>query len=368
VLINSEIGLLKFRKELLQKLVQLGYEVLVSVPTNNYNSVFESFGCHVVNIQFNRRGINPFSDVVLIKKYSILLREIKPNIVLTYTIKPNIYGGIACQLNHIPYISNITGLGTSIENPGIIQTIALNLYKHGLSKAAFVYFQNNANKDYFIRKNIYKGLYEVLPGSGVNLLENQYEQYPPQNGRIIFLFVGRVMKDKGINEFLNVAMKLKLKYSNLYFWIVGSCDKDYAVKLQKLQKDHIVQYFGFQENVHLFYKKCSCVILPSYHEGLSNVLLEAAATGRPIITTKVPGCEEAFDDGITGFGCKVKDSEDLLNKVECFIRLPYVEKVEMGKCGRGKIEREFDRSIVVNSYLKRIDLLIHPEETGGILA
>ncbi len=356
ILANSDSGLYKFRKELLEFLLKNRYEVFVSTPDGDFIPLIEDMGCIVIETKLSRRSINPIQDFNLMYSYWKMVKAINPDIVLTYTIKPNTYGGITCELLHIPYLTNVTGLGTAIENEGLVQRIALILYKIALNKASCVFFQNNSNLNYFKSKRIFSGRAKLLPGSGVNTSEFSYETYPCFNrNEDVFLFVGRIMKDKGIEELLSVAMRVKKVFPNTTFNIVGKCDEDYSQRLKKLESENVIKYWGRKSDVHEFYKECSALILPSYHEGMSNVLLEASSTGRPVLASNVPGCQETFVEGVTGFGFEAKNEDDLFNAIIEFISLDYNKKEEMGKAAREKMLKEFDRNKVVEAYMEEIN-------------
>lgn len=366
ILTNSDTGLYKFRKELLQELTHPeSYiersesepcEVFISSPKGAYVAELQKIGCMFINTSVDRRGMNPIKDLKLLNEYRKIINQIKPDIVLTYTIKPNIYGGIICSLKKIPYISNITGLGTSIENGGIISKVILFLYKMGLNAASVIFFQNNANKIFFEKKNIIKKQGILIPGSGVNLNENCFEEYPDEKKKIKFLFVGRIMKDKGINEFLNCAEYIHGIYPDTQFSIVGPYDEEsYSTRINELHQKGTICYYGQQQDVHSFMKDHSAIILPTYHEGLSNVLLESSATGRPVLASNIPGCEETFDDGITGIGFTAKSSQSLIDVVEMFLHIPYEKRKMMGLKAREKVEKEFDKKQVVKAYINAIN-------------
>lgn len=342
------------RKELIQKLLSEN-TVYISVADLGYKSALEKLGAKVVKTRFNRRGKNPFSDFKLMLSYCSLLKKIKPDIVLTYTIKPNIYGGMACRIKHTPYVANITGLGTAVENPGILQKITLLLYKFGLKSASCVFFQNKSNMQRFEEKKIIGDNARLIPGSGVNLSCHCCEEYPPDEGIIKFLYVGRIMKDKGINELLEAMDAVHRLYRNVELSIIGGCDENYDTVLKKAEQSGYIHYFGIQKDVHSFYKDSHCTVLPSYHEGTANVLLEAASTGRPVIATRVPGCLETFDEGVSGFGCDAKDAQSLANAMINFIEVPYKTKKQMGLIGRKKMELEYDRQIVIDAYFEEIN-------------
>ena len=207
ILANADIGLYKFRRELLQKLCQ-NNEVYIVLPDGEFINELVDTGCRFIEFDFNRRGMNPLADLKQIGRYKTLIRELSPDVVLTYTIKPNVYGGIACQKCGVPYFANITGLGTAVENGGILGKISTTLYKIGLKKADCVFFQNEDNRKLFTDKNIYRGKTRLIPGSGVNLAMHVQEPYPSDENGFRFLFVGRIMKDKGIEELLYAIEKL----------------------------------------------------------------------------------------------------------------------------------------------------------------
>jgi galacturonosyltransferase len=273
-------------------------------------------GCIFHATEFQRHGTNPFSDLALLKKYRSLLREVSPVAVLTYTIKPNIYGGIACAERNIPYIANITGLGTAVENAGVLQIITTTLYKFALRKAKKVFFQNEDNLLFMKNKGIVRANYDLLPGSGVNL--KQYKAMPYPNGDTIdFIFVARVMKEKGIDQYLEAAEYITGKYPNTRFHICGGCDEDYEALLRQKTDEGYVIYHGPVGDMLPVYEMSSCTIHPTYYpEGMSNVLLESCASARPIITTDRPGCREIIDDGVNGYVIPVEDSKTLALRIK----------------------------------------------------
>jgi glycosyltransferase involved in cell wall biosynthesis len=361
VLTNSINGLYSFRREMIQRLVEEGHEVVIAAPPDDKTTFFTQLGCICIETLINRRGTNPIKDLNLLLNYLKILKEIKPNVVLTYTIKPNVYGGIACRIQRVPYISNITGLGTSIENKGFVQKISLGLYKLGLKNAECVFFQNENNKLYFTDNNIVKGKVRLIPGSGVNLVQHSFEEYPEDNGTVRLLFIGRIMKAKGIDELLIAASKVKEKYPQVKFDIVGACEEAYTEKLIEYEKNRIIIQYGRQNDVHSYIKNSHAIINPSHHEGMSNVLLESASTGRPILASNIPGCKEAFDNGISGLGFEAKNSESIFNTIAEFIKMPYKKKIEMGLAGRRKMEKEFNRDFVINAYFDEIEKIISKE-------
>lgn len=353
ILANNDVGLYKFRKELIEALLK-EYRVVISLPEGPFIEKLEQMGCEFVKTQFERRGKNPFQDFQLFTFYRKLLSEIHPDIVLTYTIKPTIYGGIACRISKTPYIINITGLGTALQNPGILQKALIFIYRLVLPCSACVFFQNQANQKFFKDRNMVKKSV-LIPGSGVNTQDYQWMEYPEtKTGEDRFLFIGRLMRDKGVEELFEAARKIKEKYENVSFDVVGSFDEDYSASIESLQADQVITYWNVQQDVKPFIEKCNAIVLPSYHEGMANVLLEASACGRPVLASKIPGCQETFEEGITGFGFEVKSADSLYQALEKFILLSYAEKANMGKAARIKMEKEFDRQKVIEAYMKEI--------------
>lgn len=358
VLANKTSGLHSFRKEVMKAIVDAGYELYISVPDEDERiKFFVEIGCHIIKTSFNRRGMNPVKDLKLMIDYRKLIKKIKPKAVLTYTIKPNVYGGLACRATNTPQLANVTGLGDAIENGGWLQRLTVTLYRNGLKKAVCVFFQNESNRNTCMRLGIADDSSVLLPGSGVNLDHHKYQEYPVDDGITRFLFIGRLLKDKGIEEYFETAQTIKEKYPNTEFQILGAIDGPYQTKLEELINLGVVKHLGLTTDVRPYISAVHCTIMPSFHEGMSNVNLESQAAGRPVITTNVPGCKETVEEGITGYIVEAKSSESLIAAVERFIALPYSQKVEMGQNGREKVKREFDRRIVIDEYLKALDKL-----------
>ncbi len=349
ILANDVTTILQFRCELVTALVQKGHEVVVSVPRSDRISEIEALGARVFETEVSRHGKNPFEDLKLLSNYKKLLKEIQPDIVLSFTIKPNVYGGMACGSLKIPYVANVTGLGV-VGDGGIMQKLTLWLYKNGLKKAKCVFFQNEANEKFFREKNVVSGASELLPGSGVNVEKFSFLDYPEEKPTNV-VFVGRIIKDKGVFELAEAAKRLS-DNKELKFTVVG--DVEYGAENPFIELPN-VECVGFHKDVRPYLKDAYAIVLPSYHEGMANVLLEAASSGRPILASNIPGCRETFDEGLTGFGFKAKDVDSMTDAIERFVALPYEQKCEMGKAGRKKIENEFNREIVVNKYLEQVN-------------
>lgn len=350
VLTNNIGGLHSFRKEVMKAMVDEGYKVVISHPDEDERiAYFTDIGCEDVLTEFNRRGMNPVKDLQLLMKYRKLIKKYKPFAVLTYTIKPNVYGGMACRMTGTPQLANVTGLGDAVENGGLLQKLTVFLYKMGIGKAKRVFFQNKYNRQFCIEKGIAKEDPVLLPGSGVNLNHHILQEYP-DDGVLKFLFIARLLKDKGTEEYFEAATRIKEKYPNTEFQILGRCEGHYQTQLEELVSRGIINFLGGTSDVRPFIGNVHCTIMPSYHEGMSNVNLESAANGRPVITTNVPGCQETVDNGVTGILCEPRSAESLIAAIEKFLSLTYEEKKAMGMAARKKVEREFDRQIVVNKY------------------
>lgn len=362
ILTNSIRGLYSFRAELTRELLDNGFEVLISAPYDVKAQYFVDEGCAFYDTKINRRSINPLSDLILFVKYLKLIKRLKPNIVLTYTIKPNVYGGIACRLMQKPFLSNITGLGTAVEKDGLLRNISLSMYGVGLKRATKVFFQNQSNANLFLEKHIVeKDKIILIPGSGVNIKQHYFEEYPFEQDHIKFMFIGRLMEAKGCLELFEASKRIKKLYPKTEFHIIGVFEEDLEKQIDELVREKCIIYHGIQDDVHRFLKISNAVINPSHHEGMSNVLLEAASTGRPILASKIPGCMETFQEGVSGFGFEVKNIDSITDTIIRFIKLSHEEKRIMGIQGRKKIELEFNRKLVIKKYIEEINTLVEGE-------
>ena len=340
---------------MVERLLDEGYKVYISSPYGERIDNLVAMGCQYIKASLSRHSINIFGELNLLIYYIKIIKVIRPDVVLTYTIKPNIYGGIACRLFKAPYIANITGLGTAVENKGMLQKIAIILYRIAFKDIKCVFFQNEENRRFFIDNNIAVGKDRLIPGSGVNLEHFNVLNYPPDD-IVEFAFISRIMKEKGIEQYLEAAEYIKNKYPNTRFHVCGFCEEDYQDRLEEMQSKGIIIYHGMLCDVREILKITHCTIHPTYYpEGMSNVLLESAACGRAIITTNRSGCREIVDDGVSGYLVKQKDSIDLIEKIEQFLALSLEDKKRMGLAGRKKVEKEFDRKIVVDAYMEEIE-------------
>ncbi len=359
ILSNSSSGLYELRRELVQDISERN-EVYISLPEDEedkYMIEFNKAGYKVIHTPFSRRGLDPLSDSALYRAYKSLMLKIKPDMVLTYTIKPNIYGGYAAKRLGIPYITNFTGLGTAILNGGLLSRVLIKMYGISTSGARCIFFQNASNMEYMMSKGIKgKGNVRLLPGSGVNLNSFSYCDYPSEDNGIEILSVMRIMRDKGIEELLYVIDKLG-KPGKVHFNIAGRYEEEtrqiYEPVVNKMIEQGKLTFLGYISDMKQVYDKNHIIVHPSYHEGLSNVCLEAAACGRPVITTDIPGCRETVGDE-SGILCQPRSAESLKIAIEKMLALTTDDRKAMGIAGRTHVEEKFDRNIVINAYREYI--------------
>lgn len=354
ILSNNSVGLYLFRKELISALA-VDNIIFVSAPDTGFSEELNSLGCQLINTSVDRRGINPLKDIRLTKDYFSLLIKEKPDLIITYTIKPNIYGGFTSRILRIPYVTNITGLGSSFEKEGLLKNLVLTMYKCILKWAKTVYFENSDNRDLFIEKKIVKNKQAVLlNGAGVNLDQYVLSEYPNGKEPVKFLYVGRIMKEKGIDEIFQAMIKLRDEGIHCTLDILGRYEEDYKAKIEQYQKEGWLKYHGIQKDIRPFIVDSHCFVLPSWHEGMANTNLECAASGRPVITSNIPGCREAVIENISGYLCERHDSYSLYNAMNKFVQLSYEERKNMGLAGRKHMEEKFDKKKVVAATIARL--------------
>ena len=355
-LVNHDVVIYNFRKELVQRLIQEGNEVIVSSPYGERIDLLKQMGCKYIEADIDRHGKNALKELKLISYYKKLIAQVKPDMIFSYTIKPNMYGAIAARSNHVPIVVNITGLGTAAEGKGLMQSMIRTMYRYALKDVQTVFVQNEENKQYFLDNNIFPEKLKLIPGSGVNLKQFHVLDFP-KDKTIEFVFISRIMKEKGIEQYLEMAKYIRNKYPQTRFHICGFCEQEYEETLKQYEEQGIIQYHGLIMNIADVLQYTQCTIHPTYYpEGLSNVLLESAASGRPIITTNRSGCREVVEDGINGFMIEQKDTAGLISAVEKFIALSNEQRKQMGLNGRNKVEKEFDREIVIEAYLKELGM------------
>ncbi|MGI5971089.1 MAG: glycosyltransferase family 4 protein [Oscillospiraceae bacterium] len=358
-----------FRKELAEDLIGKGYKVIISCPYGEKLELMKDLEFTYVESRIDRRGTNVIADLSLLIHYLRLISRERPDIVLTYTIKPNIYAGIVCSWLKTPYINNITGLGSVLTMKGFIKKLVILMLREAIKKSSCVFFQNSENMELAKRLRLYKGRSILIPGSGVNIDRFPVQDYPSQSGITVFNYIGRVLSEKGIDDYIEAAKLIKSERPDTEFNIIGfiePAEKRFAGKLKELERAGIIFYRGNQQDVRPFIARSHCMIHPSkYGEGMSNVLLENASSGRPAITTDIAGCRETVLDGVTGFIYQAGNVNELVEKIRAFLRLPDSARKAMGLNGRRKIEKEFNRKYVVEAYYREIQRI---EEDGKAIS
>jgi len=361
VIENGLFSTYTMREGLMQRLLKEGYDVTILTHTNSFVSQVEKTGLHVMNI--GSGNLNPWKVLKYIFNLYSALKKIQPDVCLTFSIRPAIWGNFITRDLNIPTITNITGVGPLFTSKNLAYRIARSIYRHALQKTRKVFFQNFDDMNLFLQKKfVRKEIAERVPGSGVD-----YQKFSPitnaktDEENFIFLFIGRLIKDKGIFEFVEAARVIRKKFPNIIFNVIGPFWhqnlKSNTITKSDLQSwivEGIIDYQGEKKDIRKFIAEADCIVLPSYREGTSNILLEAASMEKPIITTNTTGCKETVEDEVTGFLCKVKDAEDLADKMEKMYLLSEEDRKTMGRKGRQKIIKEFDKQIVINAYLKAI--------------
>ena len=360
---NTSWNLFNFRIGLIKQLINDGYSVCAIAPKDEYVPRLEDLGIRCYKIKINSKGTNPFRDFSLIIHYFLLFKKIKPELVLSYTIKPNIYGNIAARFLGIPVINNVSGLGTLFINKSFSSYIGRVLYYIAFYKAKCVFFQNSTDRELFIHERIVNSNNSsVICGSGVNT--DKFNTTRLTNKGKVFLYVGRLLRDKGIREYIEAAMKIIDSDNSVKFKIVGELGSN---NLTAISSDELsswifnypqIIYIGKTDDIVSELVHTDIMVLPSYREGLSRSLLEAASMKLPIITTDVPGCREVVNHGLNGYLCDSKDSHDLYLKMLDMINLSEIERIKMGEIGRIIVESKFEEKLVISKYLKKIDLLL----------
>ena len=365
--INTAWNLLNFRAGLIHGLISSGFEVIALAPQDKYVAELELLGCRFVHLEMDNQGTHPVRDFLLLRRYWLLLKIEKPDLCLFYTIKPNVYGSLASTICGIPFINNVSGLGAVFIQDGWLRQLVSALYRLAFRNSNQVFFQNHDDLGLFLENKLVKvGLTDVLPGSGVNL--NCFTPVDDGDRKTLaspfrFLLIARMLKDKGVVEFVNAAQLLKESGVKAEFCLLGFLDvqNPAAISIKQMKEwtdQGYVKYIGVSDDVREHIASAGCIVLPSYREGTPRTLLEAAAMGKPIVTTNVVGCKEVVEHGVNGFLCEVKNAEDLALKMKEMLFLAEEQRKLMGQNGRIKMEKEFDEKIVIQKYLKAIDLAL----------
>lgn len=361
IICNCTTGLEVFRGMLIKELIKRGNTINIITSLSHEQKELdaekriEEMQCKLIRIPLERRGMNPVKDLRLFQAYYRTIKILKPDLIITYTIKPNIYGGFASRILGIPYVVNITGLGTAFQRTGMLRKMVTMMYKAALKTARIVFFENVENRDVIVDADIIpKEKTHVLAGAGVDLEHFYYSEYPMDSAETRFLFIGRVMQEKGIDELFYAMNKLNKNGYKCSLDVLGGFEENYSEKMKLYEAEGWLHYYGYQSDVRPYIKKCHCFVLPSWHEGMANTNLECAAMGRPIITSNIHGCMEAVNDGITGYLAERKNAENLYNTMKKFLDLSIEDKRNMGIKGREHMERIFDKKKVVDVTVSKI--------------
>ncbi len=356
ILANCSGGLYLFRRELIGNFLEHG-TVIASIPDSGSIPELEALGCHVRVTDIDRRRINLIADLKLLLRYRKLVKQEKPDLVITYTIKPNIYGGLVCRMLKIPYAANITGLGSAFHKNGMLRALVKTFYKLALKKAKVVFFENAGNMQTLLDGGIVqKEQCCLLAGAGVNVERYAYAAYPETEQPTRFLFMGRVMREKGIDELFSAMSRLRENGFNCALDVLGGYEEDYAAKIEACTRQGWLHYHGYQKDVRPFIENAHCFVLPSYHEGMANTNLECAAMGRPVITSNIHGCKEAVIENVSGLLCDPQDVDSLYDAMAHFMQISREDRVKMGLAGRKHMEAVFDKKKVVANTLHALGI------------
>ena len=363
--VNAAWNIWNFRRSVVEALVGDGHHVTVLAPPDDAVSNLESLGCRFHPLEMSVQGLNPIEDLKLQRRFKRVFREVQPDVVLSYTIKNNIFGAWAAQAVGVPFLPNVTGLGTAFLSGRLLQTVAEQLYRRSFSALPTVFFQNEDDRDLFLdRAMVRADQTRLLPGSGIDLVRFAPTVMPSVGDSPIFLMIARLLRDKGVVEFVGAARQIKAYYPRARFQLLGAVGSENrgaidAVMVQGWVAEGMVEYLGTTHDVRSAITAASCVVLPSYREGAPRTLIEAAAMGRPVITTDVPGCRAVVDRDVSGFFCEVRSVESLATAIKRFLALSSRQRQAMGQAGRTKMEREYDQAIVVQAYRAAIESLVN---------
>jgi glycosyltransferase involved in cell wall biosynthesis len=353
---NSDWNIANFRGGLIRGLRKAGYEPVVIAPQDPAaERRMTEFEVERIAVPIERSGLNPVADLALLARYRSFLKQLRPAAYLGYTIKPNIYGSLAAASLGIPAIPNVSGLGTAFIRNGPLQHVVTGLYRIAFKRAPIVFFQNEEDRQLFAKRKLVRAdQARVLPGSGVDL--ERFKPVPLPEGAPTFLLVARLLRDKGVAEFVEAARMLRARLPTAKFQLLGPIDEHNrtAISRRELQSwvaEGVVEYLGTTDDVRPHIAAASAVVLPSYREGMPRSLLEAAAMARPLVATDAPGCRDVVEDGVNGYLCAVRDPSSLASAMQRLAELPLPECLAMGEAARRKVQERFNEEFVVQAYL-----------------
>ena len=361
---NTAWSMFNFRHGVLTRLLRDGYQLTVIAPRDDFSDKLRSLGCTVIDLNMSAKGVNPIEDIKLIDALYRHYRTIKPNFIIHYTIKPNIYGSIAARLACIPSLAITTGLGYTFVNDNLVSKIARCLYKIAFRFPKAIWFLNEDDRSEFVNRGLVpENKTMVLHGEGVDTDYFAPLLNPNNDGKIRFLLVARMLWDKGVGEYVEAARHIKAKYPNTTFQLLGACGVANPSNIGQEQinewvNEGVVEYLGTTQDVRPIIAQAACVVLPSYREGIPRTMIEAAAMAKPIIVSSAPGCRDVVIPETTGLMCDVKNAHSLVQCMETFLSASQKERDEMGLAGRKLMMDRFDEKIIVDNYLHKIPGLV----------
>ena len=358
---NSAWNIANFRKPLVERLVAEGWRVVVVAPDDGHAAGIAALGAEFIPINLDSSGTSVVRDAILVADYLRTFRRLRPQALLGFTVKPNIYGSLAARLLGIRTINNISGLGTAFMTGGLLNRIVSGLYRVALRRSARVFFQNPSDLALFVVEGLVgEGQARLIPGSGIDLEHFRPSSKVGEADRPFrFLFVGRLLRDKGLIEYAEAARLLRPRWAKVEFAVLGFAGSDNRsavpiADVERWQAEGDVKYLGDTDDVRLFIEESDCVVLPSYREGLPRSLLEAAAMARPMVATDVPGCRDLVANGDNGLLCQPRSALSLAAAMEAMLGLDPAERLTMGRRARKRVERDFDQALVVDAYLEAL--------------
>lgn len=360
ITVNAAWNIWNFRRPLVSALIEDGYRITILAPADSTAAELENLGCRFVPLEMSVGGINPAEDLELLYRLRRVFASEQPDVILSYTIKNNIYGALAARKLKLPFIPNVTGLGTAFLSRGPLQAIAEALYRRAFAQLPVIFFQNQDDRDLFVKRRLARPEQaQLLAGSGIDLVRFAPAEMPPADEPPVFLMIGRLLRDKGTFEFVEAARRIKAERPDVRFQILGAVGADNRTAINAIQVDEwvaegIIEYLGTTSDVRPYVRAATSVVLPSYREGAPRTLIEAAAMARPLIATDVPGCRAVLDQDVSGLFCEARDADSLAAAMRRFLHLPHEARVAMGRAGRAKMEREFDEAFITRAYRRAI--------------
>ncbi|OOY02798.1 glycosyltransferase family 4 protein [Thioclava sp. F28-4] len=361
--VNAAWNIWNFRRPIVEALIADGHRITLLAPRDGSVPDLEALGCRFIPLEMSVKGLNPAEDFKLMRRFKRIFRDERPDVVLSYTIKNNIFGAMAAKAVGVPFIPNVTGLGTAFLSGGLLQRVAEMLYRRAFAELPVIFFQNEDDAALFLDRRLIKSdQAKLLPGSGIDLERFAAQKMPAKDSPPTFLMIARLLRDKGVLEFVEAARTTKARHPEARFQLLGAVGSENrtaidAATIEGWVAEGMVEYLGTTSDVRPAIEAASCIVLPSYREGAPRTLIEAAAMARPLIATDVPGCRAVVDRGVSGYLCEVRNAASLADAMQDFLALGPEQRAQMGREGRAKMEREYDQRIVVNAYREAIGRL-----------